>query len=42
MCYCVAGKVRGTCVPWCVGVILYVRVFNVFNLTTLFYVAELV
>ena len=23
MCYCVAGKVRGSCVPGCVGVILY-------------------
>ena len=42
MCYCVAGKVRGACVPWCVCVILYVSVFNVFNLTTSFYVAELV
>ena len=42
VCYCVAGKVRGACIPRCVGVILYVSVFNVFNLTTLFYVAELV
>ena len=25
-CYCVAGKVRGACVPGCVGVILYVSV----------------
>ena len=22
LCYCVAGKVRGACVPGCVGVIL--------------------
>ena len=42
VCYCVAGKVRDTCVPGCVGVILYVSVFNVFNLTKLFSVAELV
>ena len=42
VCYCVAGKVRGACVLGCVGVILYVSVFNVFNLTTLFYAAELV
>ena len=26
VCYCVAGKVRGACVPGCVGVILYVSV----------------
>ena len=32
VCYCVAGKVRGACVPGCVGVILNVSVFNVFNL----------
>ena len=31
MCYCEAGKVRGACVPGCVGVTLYVSVFNVFN-----------
>ena len=36
-CYCVAGKVRGTCVPVYVGVILYVSVFNVFNLIELHY-----
>ena len=24
VCYCMAGKVRGACVPGCVGVILYV------------------
>ena len=40
--YCMAGKVRGACVPGCMGVILYVSVFNVINLTTLFHVAELV
>jgi len=32
VCYCLAGKVRGACVPGCVGVILYASVFNVFNL----------
>ena len=32
MCYCVAGKVRGACVHGYVGGILYVSVFNVFNL----------
>ena len=32
VCYCVAGKVRGACVPGYVGVILYVSVFNVLNL----------
>ena len=26
VCYCVAGKVRGACVPGCVNVILYVSV----------------
>ena len=26
VCYSVAGKVRGACVPGCVGVILYVSV----------------
>ena len=30
------------CVLGCVGVKLYASVFHVFNLTTLFYVAELV
>ena len=32
VCDCVAGEVRGARVPGCVGVILYVSVFNVFNL----------
>ena len=32
VCYSVAEKVRGACVPGCVGVILYVSVFPVFNL----------
>ena len=32
MSYCMAGKVRGACVPGCMGVILYVSVFNVLNL----------
>ena len=32
VCYWVAGKVRGPCVPGGVSVILYVSVFNVFNL----------
>ena len=31
-CYWGAGKVKGVCVPGCVAVILYVSVFNVFNL----------
>ena len=31
VCYCEAGKVRGACVPGCVGVTLYVSVFNLFN-----------
>ena len=33
---------RGACVFGCVVVMLYVSVFNVTNLTTLFYVAQLV
>ena len=32
MSYCMAGKVRGACVPGCMGVKLYVSVFNVLNL----------
>ena len=32
MSYCREGKVRGACVPGCVGVIFYVSVFNVLNL----------
>ena len=32
VCYCVAGKMRGARFPGCMGVVLYVSVFNVFNL----------
>ena len=32
MYYCMAGKVSGAYVPGCMGVILYVSVFNVLNL----------
>ena len=42
VCYCGGVKVRGACVPGCMGVVVHVSVFNVFNLTTSFYVAELV